>query len=181
DKVREASDGHDGTWVAHPGLAAIAKAAFDAEMPQAHQIDRKREDVKITAGDLLTVPEGQITEAGLAQNIDVGIQYMAAWLGGNGCVPIYNLMEDAATAEISRSQLWQWLHNANATLNDGRPVTMQLVHNMFNQQMDKLKSRVGDDAFTGGHYEQARRIIEDITTENAFTQFMTLVGYEHLD
>ncbi len=181
DKVREASDGHDGTWVAHPGLAAIAKAAFDAEMPQDHQIVRTREDVKITAGDLLTVPEGQITEAGLAQNIDVGIQYMTAWLGGNGCVPIYNLMEDAATAEISRSQLWQWLHNANATLNDGRPVTMQLVHNMFNQQMDKLKSRVGDDAFTDGHYEQARRIIEDITTKNAFTQFMTLVGYEHLD
>ena len=103
DKVREAGDGHDGTWVAHPGLVGLAKAAFDAKMPEPNQIDRRRDDVQVTAEDLLTVPKGEITERGLCHNIDVGIQYMAAWLGGNGCVPIYNLMEDAATAEISRS------------------------------------------------------------------------------
>ena len=127
DKVREAGDGHDGTWVAHPGLVGLAKAAFDAKMPEPNQIGRRRDDVQVTAGDLLTVPQGDITERGLCHNIDVGIQYMAAWLGGNGCVPIYNLMEDAATAEISRSQLWQWLHQPNGVLCDGRKVTPELI------------------------------------------------------
>ena len=127
DKVREADDGHDGTWVAHPGLVALARDAFDARMPLANQISRRRDDVQVTAKDLLTVPQGEITEAGLAQNIDVGVQYMAAWLAGNGCVPLYNLMEDAATAEISRAQLWQWLHQPNGVLSDGRKITAELA------------------------------------------------------
>ncbi len=120
DKVREAGDGHDGTWVAHPGLVGLARAAFDAKMPEPNQIGRRRDDVHVTAHDLLTVPVGKITEHGLCHNIDVGMQYMAAWLGGNGCVPLYNLMEDAATAEISRTQIWQWVHHPNGVL-VGRP------------------------------------------------------------
>lgn len=181
DKQREASDGHDGTWVAHPGLVAIAREAFDAKMPGAHQIDRKRDDIRITAADLLTVPKGTITEAGLCQNIDVGTQYLAAWLGGNGCVPIYNLMEDAATSEISRTQLWQWIHHPNARLDDGRPVTEELCRSLFDQQMEKLRSRLGEEQFRSGHFQEARRIIEGISYASDFCEFMTLVGYEHLE
>ena len=147
DKVREAGDGHDGTWVAHPGLVGIAKAAFDAKMPEPHQIDRRRDDVQVTSKDLLTVPSGEITERGLCHNIDVGIQYMATWLGGNGCVPLYNLMEDAATAEISRAQIWQWIHHPNGVLADGRKVTPQLVRRLFQEQMDKLRQQIGAGAF----------------------------------
>src|SRR5262249_48517168 len=121
DKEREARDGHDGTWVAHPGLIQIARAAFDAAMPNANQVDRKRDDVNVGAADLLAKPQGTITEAGLRTNIRVGIQYIAAWLAGNGCVPLYNLMEDAATAEISRTQIWQWRHQG-VTLDTGKKV-----------------------------------------------------------
>lgn len=181
DKVREATDGHDGTWVAHPGLVPIAKEIFDAKMPNANQIDRRRDDVHVTAKDLLTVPRGQITEGGLCQNIDVGIQYMAAWLGGNGCVPLYNLMEDAATAEISRAQIWQWVHHANAFLADGRKVTPSLTRSLFQQQMTKLREKLGSERFAQGNYEAARRLIEDIVLKDQFTEFMTLVGYECLD
>ncbi len=181
DKVREAGDGHDGTWVAHPGLVDIAKAAFDAKMPEPNQIGRQRDDVQVTAKDLLTVPKGEITERGLCQNIDVGIQYMAAWLNGNGCVPLYNLMEDAATAEISRSQLWQWVHQPNGVLSDGRKVTPELVRDLFQSQMGKLKQMVGDDRFARGSYARAGKLIEDIVLKDEFTEFMTLVGYEHLE
>jgi malate synthase len=181
DKLREASDGHDGTWVAHPGLVGIAKAAFDAKMPEPNQITRQRDDVQVTAKDLLTVPKGEITERGLCQNIDVGVQYMAAWLGGNGCVPLYNLMEDAATAEISRSQLWQWVHQPNGVLSDGRKVTPELIRTLFQTQMGKLKELLGDDRFGRGNYAQAGKLIEEIVLKDEFTEFMTLVGYEHLD
>ncbi len=179
DKQREAGDGHDGTWVAHPGLVAIAREAFDAKMPQANQIERQRDDVNIQASDLLTVPAGEITRAGVCQNIDVGIQYMAAWLGGNGCVPLYNLMEDAATAEISRSQLWQWLHH-EARLSDGSVFDRKLCGALFEEQMAKLEAMVGPQRFAAGQYEQARTIIEDIVQRDDFTQFMTLAGYEHI-
>jgi malate synthase len=181
DKIREAGDGHDGTWVAHPGLVALAKEAFDAKMPQPHQIDRKREDVQVTAQDLLTTPEGQITEKGVCHNIDVGIQYMAAWLSGNGCVPIYNLMEDAATAEICRAQLWQWVHHPNAVLADGRKLTTELCRGLFRQQLDKVRTVVGEARFAQGNYELARDVIEGIVLRDEFTEFMTLAGYEHLD
>jgi len=181
DKVREAGDGHDGTWVAHPGLVGIARAAFDEVMPEAHQIHRLRDDLAITADDLLAVPQGAITMAGLNQNVDVAIQYMAAWLGGNGCVPLYNLMEDAATAEISRSQLWQWVHHDNARLDDGRAITAALVHEQFDEQLDKLHARLGAKAFAAGHYLEARELIEKIVQRDAFTSFMTLEAYERLD
>jgi malate synthase len=181
DKVRESGDGHDGTWVAHPGLVGIAKQAFDERMPHANQIDKKREDVQVTAKDLLTVPEGAITEQGLRHNIDVGIQYMEAWLGGNGCVPIYNLMEDAATSEISRSQIWQWIHDGDAGLDDGRAITAQLCRELFDEEMKKIEKMVGRDRFAAGHFNQARELIEDIVTRDDFVEFLTLVGYEHLE
>jgi malate synthase len=181
DKEREAGDGHDGTWVAHPGLVPIARAIFDAHMPGPHQIDRLRDDVRVTARDLLTVPSGPITEKGLRHNIDVGIQYMAAWLTGNGCVPIYHLMEDAATAEISRSQLWQWVRHPHAVLDDGREVTGELVRRFFAEEMEKLRTRLGDHAFRAGRFDEAGALIERIVLDETFTEFMTTAGYERLD
>ncbi len=180
DKEREAGDGHDGTWVAHPGLVALAREAFDRVMPEANQIGRARDDVRVTAADLLRVPQGTVTERGLRHNIDVGVQYMAAWLNGNGCVPIYNLMEDAATAEISRSQLWQWVHHGNAVLDDGRPVTRELVAGLFADELDKLRARLGAEAFAAGRYAKAGELIERIVMTPEFTEFMTLTGYDHL-
>ena len=181
DKERESSDGHDGTWVAHPGLVGLAREIFDRHMPTPHQIHRKRDDVTVTATDLLTVPGGGITEKGLRHNIDVGIQYLAAWLAGNGCVPIYHLMEDAATAEISRSQVWQWVHHGNGVLEDGRKVTRELVHALFNEEMKKQEQRVGHEAFRAATYERARALIEAIVLDDDFTEFMTTIGYEHLE
>jgi malate synthase len=180
DKEREAGDGHDGTWVAHPGLVPIALEIFDRHMPGPHQIDRLRDDVRVTAQDLLTVPSGVISEKGIRHNIDVGIQYMAAWLTGNGCVPIYHLMEDAATAEISRSQLWQWVRHGNAVLDDGRQVTPDLVRGMFEEEMEKLRAKLGDHAFRAGRFDEAGALIERIVLDETFTEFMTTAGYEHL-
>ena len=180
DKEREAGDGHDGTWVAHPGLVPIAKAIFDQKMPQPHQIGKRLPDLTVTAADLLTVPRGEITERGLRHNIDVCIQYMAAWISGNGCVPIYNLMEDAATAEISRSQVWQWVHHSNATLADGRKVTREMVEGLFAEESRKLHDRMGHTAYRAGNYAQAQAIIEHIVLRDEFTEFMTTVGYDHL-
>jgi malate synthase len=181
DKERESGDGHDGTWVAHPGLVSIAKDSFDNKMPSANQIDVLREDVDVTTKDLLTVPEGEITEEGLRHNINVGILYMAAWLAGNGCVPIYNLMEDAATAEISRSQIWQWIHQPNGKLSDGRKVTKELCHELFDDEMEKIRGLVGDKQFESGTYGLARELMEEIVTHDDMTEFLTLIGYEHLD
>src|SRR5258708_4882899 len=134
DKLREVRAGHDGTWVAHPALVPLAKEIFDEHMKEPNQIARKREDVHVNANDLLAIPKGEITEQGLSYNIDVGLQYLAAWLGGNGCVPIYNLMEDAATVEISRAQVWQWVKHG-AKLSDGRAVTAQMVKGALAQEM----------------------------------------------
>ena len=180
DKKREAEDGHDGTWVAHPALVAIAKEEFDKVMTGPNQIDRLREDVQITAEDLLVVPEGSITEAGLRTNIDVGIQYMAAWLDGNGCVPIYNLMEDAATAEISRAQVWQWLHNPGTKLADGRSVTPELIHKMVPAVLQQIKGQVGAEQFEQGKYRDAGKLFEEIIIGKTFTEFLTLPAYEYL-
>ncbi|GAB4269265.1 MAG: malate synthase A [Candidatus Promineifilaceae bacterium] len=179
DKEREAKDGHDGTWVAHPGLVAIAKAEFDKYMPTPNQIHRKREDVHVTAVDLLQMPEGAITEDGVRTNIDVGIQYLASWLGGNGCVPIYNLMEDAATAEISRSQLWQWVHS-RAQMDDGRTITPELFRQMLQEGLASLRTRVGEKAYQQGHYEHAGHIFDELITADTFTDFLTLPAYETL-
>ena len=180
DKLREVKAGHDGTWVAHPGLVPVAKEIFDAHMEGPNQIDRKREDVHITADDLLRVPEGTITEDGLRINIDVGIQYVAAWLGGLGCVPIYNLMEDAATAEISRIQVWQWLKHG-AKLDDGRTVTADLVRKTIPEELAKIKKHVGDDRYASGHFEEAAKLFEEMMTGANFPEFLTLVAYEHIN
>lgn len=181
DKVREAQDGHDGTWVAHPGLVAIAKEEFDKYMPTPNQIHVPRTDVQVTAKDLLTVPQGTITEAGLRLNIDVGILYMAAWLEGNGCVPIYNLMEDAATAEISRTQLWQWVNNENAVLTNGRAVDADLYREVAPQVLADIQARVGEAAFNQGKYQLAAQLFEELITKKEFTDFLTLKAYEYLN
>ena len=181
DKEREARDGHDGTWVAHPALVAIAKEEFDKVMTGPNQIDRLREDVQITAEDLLTVPHGTITEDGLRTNMDVGIQYMAAWLDGSGCVPIYNLMEDAATAEISRAQVWQWLHNPGTKLADGRSITPELLHKLMPDVMQQIKGAVGPDQFARGKYQEASKLFEKIIVGKDFTEFLTLPAYDHLN
>jgi malate synthase len=181
DKKREAQDGHDGTWVAHPALVAIAKEEFDKVMTGPNQIDRLREDVKITANDLLTVPQGNITEAGLRTNIDVGIQYMASWLDGSGCVPIYNLMEDAATAEISRAQVWQWLHNPGTKLADGRSVTTNLIREMVPAVLQQIQELVGSEQFEQGKYRDAGKLFEEIIIGKTFTEFLTLPAYEYLN
>src|SRR5437667_8257450 len=144
DKKREATDGHDGTWVAHPGLVAIAMEEFDAVMKGPNQIDRKREDVHVTAADLLQVPDGTITEAGLRNNISVSLQYLESWLRGSGCVPINNLMEDAATVEISRAQIWQWIHHPWGILDDDRKVTIALFRQLMAEELEKIRTTIGE-------------------------------------
>lgn len=180
DKQREASDGHDGTWVAHPGLISTAKEIFDELMPGQNQIDNKREDVKVNASDLLAIPEGTITEEGLRINIDVSIQYMESWLNGNGCVPIYNLMEDAATAEISRAQIWQWIHNEKGVLSDGRKITKEFYFPIVKEELSKIKAMVGEERFSKGKYELAAELINQLSTSDEFGEFLTLVAYEKI-
>ncbi len=181
DKEREASDGHDGTWVAHPGLVHVALQAFDKHMPNPNQIERKREDVSLAAKDLLTFePEGPITEKGLRLNINVGIQYIGAWLAGSGAVPIYNLMEDAATAEISRAQVWQWIRSPLGKLDDGRKVTKEMVHQMIPEEIEKIKEYRGE-TYSLGRYEEAAQIFEHVATSDEFIEFLTLPAYERID
>jgi malate synthase len=179
DKEREATDGHDGTWVAHPALVPIAKEVFDRIMPEDNQVRRQRDDVNVKAQDLLTIPQGDITEAGLRSNIKIGIQYVEAWLGGNGCVPLYNLMEDAATAEISRSQVWQWLHHG-ATLSDGRKVTPSLFEEALEEEMEAIRGEIGDARFTSGHFEKAKSLFAEMVLQPTFTEFLTLPAYQYL-
>jgi malate synthase len=181
DKEREAKDGHDGTWVAHPGLVGIAREIFDKYMPTPNQIHRKRDDVDVRAADLLAIPTGTITAGGMRTNIDVGIRYMAAWLSGNGCVPLYNLMEDAATAEISRSQIWQWLHNPHTKLDDGRPITADLLRQTTAEVLSEIKRQVGETEFAAGNYELAARLFDEISEADEFTDFLTLKAYEYLN
>ncbi len=164
DKLREVKAGHDGTWVAHPALVPVAKAVFDEYMPEPNQIAKPRPEVKVTAEDLLAVPTGTITEEGLRLNIDVGIQYLDAWLKGSGAVPIYNLMEDAATAEISRAQIWQWAKNG-AKLSDGRPVTADMVQLLIKE--------IGGD-------KRAAKLFADFATAPEFVEFLTLKAYNEL-
>jgi malate synthase len=171
DKLREVSAGHDGTWVAHPALVAVAKRIFDQQMPGPHQIDRKRDDVHVTAADLLRVPEGTITEKGVRQNVNVGILYLEAWLGALGCVPLYNLMEDAATAEISRTQLWQWIHHG-AHLDDGRAVTAELYKTIRDEELASMGERP--------HLEPAAAIFDRLTLSDELEDFLTIPAYEEL-
>ena len=180
DKEREASDGHDGTWVAHPGLVPVALKAFDKHMPQANQISRQREDVNVTAAELLQPPQGTITEDGLRANMRVGIQYLEAWLGGNGCVPLYNLMEDAATAEISRAQIWQWLAH-NAALADGRKITKELYYELLPQEMTRIEKEVGASRFSSGNHARAAKLFSEMSNSKEFAEFLTLPAYELID
>jgi malate synthase len=179
DKKREAADGHDGTWVAHPGLVAIAKAEFDAVMKGANQIARKRQDVHVGAADLIAMPEGTRTEAGLRQNVAVGIGYVEAWLRGTGCVPLFNLMEDAATAEISRAQVWQWVRHGQ-TLQDGRPVTKEFVREIVREENDKVKAAMGEEAYANGRYEDAAQLMIELVEQPTFEEFLTLPAYERV-
>jgi malate synthase len=165
--------------VAHPGLVPIAKAVFDEHMPAPNQISRLREDVHVTAADLLQLPTGEITQAGLELNIDVGIQYLESWLRGNGCVPIYNLMEDAATAEISRAQLWQWA-KYGARMNDGTRVSVDAVNRAIPNVLDKLKQRIGEKAFSSGRFDLAARMFQEMTASDEFPEFLTVPAYQHL-
>jgi malate synthase len=181
DKVREATDGCDGTWVAHPGLIEVAKAVFDQHMPTPNQLHRKRDDVQVRAKDLLHFkPEKPITEQGLRNNISVGIQYIGAWLAGNGCVPVYNLMEDAATAEISRSQIWQWIRSPKGVLDDGRKVTKELFHKLLPEELAKIRTLLGEDPWRAGRYEEAARLFEEITARDDYAEFLTLPAYDWL-
>ncbi|MBP2292267.1 malate synthase A [Azospirillum rugosum] len=179
DKEREVSNGHDGTWVAHPGLVPVAMEVFNTYMPTPNQIDRKRTDVTVAAADLLTVPDGPKTEKGLRNNVAVAIGYIEAWLRGIGCVPLFNLMEDAATAEISRTQVWQWLHHG-AALDDGRPVTMELVDAVIDEELAAWKDRVGAAAFDVGQYEEAAVLFRDLVERKDFVDFLTLPAYDHI-
>jgi len=180
DKLREVKAGHDGTWVAHPGLVPVAKAIFDEHMKTPNQIHVKREDVRIGQEDLLAVPDGTHTEAGLRHSIRVSIQYLEAWLRGSGCVPLYDLMEDAATAEISRAQVWQWIHHG-VTLDDTqRKVTAELFRRVVAEEMDRIHREVGDRRFTLGKFPKARELFERMSTSDEFGEFLTLPAYEAL-
>jgi malate synthase len=177
DKKRDATDGYDGGWVAHPGLVEPAMKEFLAVLgDKPNQFEKQRPDVEASAADLLNFqPEKPITEAGLRMNINVGIHYLGAWLAGNGCVPIHNLMEDAATAEISRSQVWQWIRSPKGVLEDGRKVTADLVRELIPQELAKVKA-------TGveGKFDRAAQIFEQMSTQDEFAEFLTLPLYEEI-
>jgi malate synthase len=180
DKEREASDGHDGTWVAHPGLVPIAREIFDRLMQSPNQVHKLRKDVSVTAKDLLAIPEGKITLEGLRLNVSVSLQYMAAWLAGNGCVPINNLMEDAATAEISRAQIWQWIRHPGGVLDDGRKVTAELFRSLLEEERVRLNGP-GNPYSGTAYYDDAAKVLDEITTAPQFVTFLTLAAYRKLD
>jgi malate synthase len=183
DKRREAGDGFDGTWVAHPDIVEPAREEFDAVLGERpNQIDRLREDVQVSADDLLDVEAtpGAITEDGLRNDVGVGFQYISFWLGGRGAAAINNLMEDAATAEISRSQVWQWIHHG-ATLDDGRKVTRDLVRAMLDSEMARIHEEVGDEVWAAGRPDDTREIFERVALSEDFPAFLTLIAYDKID
>ncbi len=177
DKEREAGDGHDGTWVAHPGLVPVAMEIFDRLMPGPNQIAKKLEDFRATAADLLMVPQGTITDAGLRQNIAVGLGYLEAWLRGIGCVPLFNLMEDAATAEISRAQLWQWIHQG-AQLQDGRKIDVALCDRVINEELAKAKP--SGDAVRAAAFEKSAQLMRELIRSPKFVEFLTVPAYNQI-
>lgn len=182
DKRREAADGHDGTWVAHPGLIETARAEFDRVLGERpNQIDRPLPEARATARDLIEVPSGTITEAGLRLNIRVGVQYIEAWLGGLGCVPLYNLMEDAATAEISRTQVWQWVHHPAGRLADGRRITLAMVRQFLEEELERIRRERGDRRFHQGHFPTAAKLFDELTASDTLEEFLTLKAYELLE
>ena len=181
DKEREARDGHDGTWVAHPGLVPVALEVFNREMPEANQIQSsKQQIIQVKDNHLLAVPKGTITEAGVRMNINVGIQYVASWLCGRGAVPLHNLMEDAATAEISRAQLWQWIRHPKGILDDGRKVTAEMYERLKEEELEKIKQDIGEDAYQKGRFSEAVQLFDELILQDDFVDFLTLPGYENL-
>jgi len=181
DKNREATDGHDGTWIAHPGLVSIARDAFDKVMKTPNQIRKQRDDVHVTAKDLLDFqPKGPITEQGMRININIGIQYLGAWLAGVGCVPIFNLMEDAATAEISRSQIWHWIRSPHGVLDDGRKVTRELFRELVPQELKKVQLMLGEQGYAAGKYPEGAKMFEELTLADDFVDFLTLPAYDYI-
>jgi len=182
DKEREERNGHDGTWVAHPGLVPVAKEVFDEIMPQPNQLDKLREDVDVSAADLYEpYKDDPITEAGLRNNVSVGIQYLGAWLAGRGAVPVFNLMEDAATAEISRTQVWQWIHHDEGILDDGTEVTTDLFRDILAEELEKIPTFVDPVRTKNDRFEEAAQLFDRISTDDDFVVFLTLPGYEYLD
>lgn len=179
DKEREAKNGHDGTWVAHPGLVPVALEVFNQFMPAPNQIDKKRNDLKITESQLLEQPKGTITEDGIRKNINVGILYLESWLSGNGAAALYNLMEDAATAEISRTQLWQWLHNMSE-MEDGRKFTVELYIELLESEIHQIKDLVGENEFENGKFKLAIELFDSLVISEKFEEFLTLKAYKYL-
>ena len=180
DKLREVKAGHDGTWVAHPGLVPVAMEIFNQHMKGPHQLSTLRQDVKSSTKDLLSVPSGTITEAGLKTNVNVGIQYLEAWLGGLGCVPLYHLMEDAATAEISRTQVWQWIHHKAKTA-ENQIITADLVRKAIHEELDKIRKSIGSERFDSGHFKLASELFERMSVQPNFPEFLTLAAYDYID
>jgi malate synthase len=178
DKQREAEAGHDGTWIAHPGLSATAYLAFDRSRAP-NQLRVGRETVRVRAGDLLQVPEGPVTEAGVRHNLRVGIQYLAAWLDGSGCVPLYNLMEDAATAEICRAQLWQWVRHGVRTA-EGAPITVATIDMLLAEELDRIRRAVGAERYARGSFSTAARLFGAMIAQEDFDEFLTLPAYDLL-
>jgi len=184
DKEREAKMGHDGTWVAHPDLVPVAMDVFDAVMPSKHQIHKKRQSPRVSDAAMIKPHSGTVTEGGLRTNIDVGIRYTAAWLCGRGAVPIHNLMEDAATAEISRTQIWQWLrHDATIHMDDGTQTTMSstLYTKIYDEVFAQLTSELGSDAFISGRYPEAAKLFTRTATSADLPEFLTLSAYDILE
>ncbi|SFD58089.1 malate synthase [Chitinophaga sp. CF118] len=179
DKVREVKDGHDGTWVAHPGLVPVAMDVFNEFMPQPNQIDNKRRDFVTNETRLLALPEGTITENGLRTNINIGILYIESWLRGNGAAAIYNLMEDAATAEISRTQVWQWLHY-KAVMDDGREVNQELYETIRDEEIDNIRQTIGSAAYQLGKFHTAIQIFNRLVVQEKFEEFFTLNAYNNI-
>jgi malate synthase len=177
DKKREAAEGHDGTWVAHPGLIPVAMDIFDEYLHGANQLNKLRRDVDVSAADLVEPAEGTITERGVRGNIRVAIEYLAAWLDGQGCVPINHLMEDAATAEISRAQLWQWIRHDAGRLDDGRNIDAELVRGWQSEIVDELR----EEGSVGEQLDAAAELLEHVTHSDEFIEFITLPAYDRLD
>ncbi len=180
DKEREAQDGHDGTWIAHPGMVQTALDVFNERMPTPNQIDKTLENLEIKGSDLLEIPKGAITEQGVRTNISVGIRYLAAWLTGRGAVPINHLMEDAATAEISRAQLWQWVRHPQAFTDDGRKVTSEWIKQLKEEEMGGLLGELGIQAYQKGRFEEAGYLFERLVLQDDFIDFLTVPAYEIL-
>ena len=179
DKEREAGDGYDGTWVAHPDLVPVAREVFDALMDGPNQLGVLRDDVSVDQKDLLRIHKGGASEAGMRENIRVGIQYIEAWLGGRGAVPLYNLMEDAATAEISRAQLWQWRKHG-ASITGGPKIDDDLLARLFEEEMDKIRDAMGDELYAMSAFDEARALFWDMTVSDDFQEFLTLPAYERI-